>query len=70
MSEEKWKEASRFYHEYGTVESLGERAKHYMPALWLTQSTKAICAPAVAYWLKLTEQAEISHSQYGIHDPI
>ena len=36
MSEEKWKEASRFYNEYGTVESLGERAEHYMPALWLT----------------------------------
>ena len=36
MSEEKWKEASRFYHEYGTVESLGERAEHYMLALWLT----------------------------------
>ena len=36
MSEEKWKEASRFYHEYGTVESLGGRAENYMPALWLT----------------------------------
>ena len=36
MSEEKWKEASRLYHEYCTVESLGERAEHYMPALWLT----------------------------------
>ena len=37
-SEEKWKQVIRFFIEYGTVESLGERAEHYMPALWLTQS--------------------------------
>ena len=48
-SEEKWKQVIRFFIEYGIAESLGERAEHYMPALWLTQETKTICAPAVAY---------------------
>ena len=32
MSEEKWKEASRFYHEYGTVAKLEERTEYCMTA--------------------------------------
>ena len=49
MSEEKWKQAIRFFIEYGTVERLGERTEHCMPVLSPTQVTEIICAIAVAF---------------------
>ena len=46
-----WKQAIRFFIEYGTVARLEERAEHCMPALWATQSTKNIfhCKLTVAF---------------------
>ena len=44
-----WKQAIRFFIEYGTVARLEERTEHCMPALSPTQATKTICALAVAF---------------------
>ena len=35
-----WKQAIRFFIEYGTIARLEERTEHYMPTLWATQATK------------------------------
>ena len=44
-----WKQAIRFFIEYGTVERLRERTEHCMAVLSPTQATKTICAIAVAF---------------------
>ena len=44
-----WKQAIRFFIEYGTVERLKERTEHCMAVLSPTQATKTICAIAVDF---------------------
>ena len=44
-----WKQAIRFFIEYGTVARLKDWTEHCMPALWVTQSTKTIFTLAIAF---------------------
>ena len=44
-----WKQAIRFFIEYGTAERLRKRTKHCMAVLSPTQATKIICTIAVDF---------------------